>query len=261
MRILGRTNTRPFELFFGRPFNEFTDFKDINGCLDTNVAIEQRLTKLTELRDTIWPAIAKRTTEERKKRATRFNNGAKIQTPLAPGTKVMAVDKTRESKWDPVFEGPFTIERQTAGGSYELTDLDGQPIERRRTIDQLKPLDDGTPSGRRRSNSNSSITTRTDEPSVTNEQQTSDNNEGKSFEDHYEVAGILRHRLSRRKAKGYEYLVRWKGYGDDDNSWVHESDFGDHAVIKRYWKQHRLGSVTLPRGAHRPRRVRKLRNT
>ena len=49
-------------------------------------------------------------------------------------------------------------------------------------------------------------------------------------------------------------MVRWKNTDEDDDSWVHEKDFDDIAVIKCYWKQHKLGNIELPKPRGRPRR-------
>ena len=51
--------------------------------------------------------------------------------------------------------------------------------------------------------------------------------------DHYEVERVLQH---RKVAGKLQYLVRWKGWGPADDSWVPIHDFDDLAVIKRYWK-------------------------
>jgi len=40
-------------------------------------------------------------------------------------------------------------------------------------------------------------------------------------EQHYEVESILDSRL---KARRLEFLVSWKGYGYEENSWVSEHD-------------------------------------
>ena len=37
--------------------------------------------------------------------------------------------------------------------------------------------------------------------------------------------------------KGYEYLVRWKDYKEEDDSWIHESMFDGDKLIKHYWKE------------------------
>jgi hypothetical protein len=36
--------------------------------------------------------------------------------------------------------------------------------------------------------------------------------------------------------KGFEYLVKWKGYPESDNSWVKQDSFDDVMVIRDYWE-------------------------
>ena len=52
------------------------------------------------------------------------------------------------------------------------------------------------------------------------------------------VENILRH---RRKGKGYSYLIRWKGYTANDDSWEPEKNL-EHAeeVLENYKERHGL---------------------
>ena len=43
-------------------------------------------------------------------------------------------------------------------------------------------------------------------------------------EPEYEVEKILDSRINRRRNNGLEYLVHWKGYGDEEDSWVPFTD-------------------------------------
>ena len=54
---------------------------------------------------------------------------------------------------------------------------------------------------------------------------------GSLFNDHYEVTRILQH---RKVAGRLQYLIRWKGWGPADDSWVPMLAFDDLAVINRY---------------------------
>ena len=44
--------------------------------------------------------------------------------------------------------------------------------------------------------------------------------------------------INHRNNKGtLDYLVKWKGYGPEDNSWVPVEDFDGLAKIQEYWKK------------------------
>ncbi|KAI8359773.1 hypothetical protein B0O80DRAFT_495269 [Mortierella sp. GBAus27b] len=52
----------------------------------------------------------------------------------------------------------------------------------------------------------------------------------------YEIQQILNHRKAKGK-KEMEYLVSWKGYPSEDNSWVPLSDFTERTMIEEYRKR------------------------
>ena len=130
----------------------------------------------------------------------------------------MVLDATRQSKWDPVYEGPYTVVSQHEGGAYFLKDITGKIDSRRFTIDLLKSIPaiaaDGTPSGG---------------GSKTRELATEE-----APNDHYEVERIVDH-AEKEDHQGYQYLVKWKGWGTEDNTWEPEESFDGEAAIKRYW--------------------------
>jgi hypothetical protein len=227
LKTLHRTGSRPFDLFFGRPFNSFHDFTQIKNIEDIESAINHRLENLIELRDVVWPSVAIKTKINRKNKAEWTNNHLKQLPNLMPGAKVMALDQTRSSKWDPVYEGPYTIIRKTGGGAYILQDHDGTTLDRKMTISMLKPIDGMIPSGGRK-------------------QQDKDSK-------HYEIAGILDHR-QKKNGKGYEYRVRWKDFKESEDTWEPEENFDDVAIIKRYWNQRKKGKIELPRARGRPKK-------
>ena len=65
-------------------------------------------------------------------------------------------------------------------------------------------------------------------------------------EEEYEVDTILRHRTrttgkGHRKKKHMEYLVHWKGYSRNDDSWVHEDELSHaQAALDQYKKKKKL---------------------
>ena len=56
----------------------------------------------------------------------------------------MAFDQTCTSKWDPIYEGPFTIQRLTDGGSYVLNDATGDEIPCHMSREMLNPIENET---------------------------------------------------------------------------------------------------------------------
>jgi hypothetical protein len=210
LRVLTRTGSRPFELFFGRPFNDLGDFSKVELLLDPKKAVGQRIKAIEALQGIIYPSVAAKTTSERKKRAVKVDSRLKQVPPLLPGSRVMMLDSTRKSKWDPVYEGPFVIHRQTTEGIYELMDVDGKLLKRKAAIHMLKPIP------------------------MDYKLESNENSIHIEANDHYEVESIVDH---RKRNSGIEYLVHWKGFKSSDDTWEPESNFDGLAKIKQYWKQ------------------------
>ena len=53
----------------------------------------------------------------------------------------------------------------------------------------------------------------------------------------YEVEEIIDH---QRRGRGYRFLVRWKGYGPGDDSWLSGTQCRDLAALDRYCPLHNL---------------------
>ncbi|KAJ7881175.1 hypothetical protein B0H13DRAFT_2540912 [Mycena leptocephala] len=69
------------------------------------------------------------------------------------------------------------------------------------------------------------------------EAQQSGADDGEDDEEEYEIEAILDAGRGRFPKNKLGYLVKWKGYGPDQNSWVMEDDAGNAAkLIKAYWK-------------------------
>ena len=65
-------------------------------------------------------------------------------------------------------------------------------------------------------------------------------------DDHYEVERILRHR-DHPCSGARSYLVRWYGYGVEDDSWVAARDLHAPALLRAYNRQHHLTAMATGR--------------
>ncbi|KAJ8661616.1 hypothetical protein O0I10_002423 [Lichtheimia ornata] len=53
----------------------------------------------------------------------------------------------------------------------------------------------------------------------------------------YEVERIVDHRMSRRYPGTKEYLIKWKNYDEDSNTWENEKNVFSEDLMKKYWDE------------------------
>ncbi|KAG0166324.1 hypothetical protein DFQ30_007322 [Apophysomyces sp. BC1015] len=56
-----------------------------------------------------------------------------------------------------------------------------------------------------------------------------------SEEEEYEVEAILAHRHAKGRGSQIQYLIKWKGYSDEDNTWERESNVSADVLVEQYW--------------------------
>jgi hypothetical protein len=211
-----RTKSTPFALMYGRKFNGFRDFSNVKKIKDSDRAFESVLKSWIQFREAILPGIFKRTMAVKSKQEGRLNE-RKQKNVFKPGDKVMAINHTRGSKWEPYYEGPFEVIRQNTGGAYALKNVMGNEIPWNYTIEMLKGV-----------------------PGVKNESE-----DKKS--DHFEVEKIMDHQSEG--ASGWKYLVKWKGYSENENTWVSAKDFDSLGPIEKYWRERAKNKKNKPLAA------------
>jgi transposase InsO family protein len=233
-RISKMTGSTPFALMFARTANRFQDFSDTQVISDHENWLQALTRRHAQFEKTIRPAINERSTYLKKKAREALDKARIVVKSVAPGTKVYVRDALRKTKWEPAYEGPFTVVRQVKGGAYVLKDMTGDEIDRRFTIDMIRPVSIGrlTPGGVEETEESIGISEFMDEEVILNRNVLAE--EARESPKSYEVEEILDH---EKDGKTCKYFVKWKGYDEENNSWVQENEFDDEPIISRYWKQ------------------------
>ncbi|KAF9554148.1 histone H3-K9 methyltransferase KMT1, partial [Mortierella alpina] len=130
----------------------------------------------------------------------KFNNSHTIREIL-PGAFVMARDPVAVGSMSPSKDGPFKVTRRTAHGAYELQDLTGEVLPRHYAPEQLEVV-------------TQDLDAQSDES--------------------YEVQSIVDHKVEDGAVL---YKVHWKGYSDDEDSFIPHSHFDSDKLIHEYWKR------------------------
>ena len=191
------TASTPFALMFNRPLNSFGDHSNTHPGSMSEQELQERLHML---HDVVYPGVAERISARKARAKSAHDRTHNVVAPLTVGTFVMTIDKTRSSKLDPIYEGPYQVVQRTNGGTYRLLDTDGTLLTRAFPIDQLKVVSVPDP---------------------------------KTKDDVYQVERIIAHRGT---APRYEYLVRWKGWSEEDDTWEPEANLIDRQCLQKYWK-------------------------
>jgi hypothetical protein len=203
-KIASLTGSSPFALMFGRELNEIRDYTNDGAPITIDINDwKEHQEKIVSL---IYPAISERIQSGKNKMITQLNRHRKILLPHAvpEGSTVMIKDPVRTTKFEPKYIGPYEIVRRARNGAYVLKDLTGDLLDRHVPIDQIKIL------------------------------QKTKRRKKDEEQPFYEVSKVLNH---RGEPGNYEYLIQWKGYSDDENTWEPSSSFADVSIIHDYWRR------------------------
>jgi transposase InsO family protein len=213
-RIQEKTGSSPFMYMFARRGNAFKDYRDEEGKLTMDsAALMERYRVIKEI---IFPGLAARKNRKQDAIEDRFNKNKKIIDThyFPPGAVVMVKDPHRKNKHEPAYTGPYAVLRRTKGNSYVLLDHGSNSLFPRDVAPEHMKLVSATPMN--------------------------DKEDGERFD----VEAIMNH---RGRKGNYEYLVRWKGYGEENDSWEPAKQFDSPALIEQYWKR-RKGSKSDLKG-------------
>ena len=196
-KIVSLTNSTPFSLFYGRAFSGISNFSAAKSRLMSDEELEKRLVYLTQL---VFPALSSLSKDNQQKMIDKFNNSHTIRE-IQPGAFVMARDPVATGSMSPSKDGPFKVTRRTTFGAYELQDLTGEVLPRHYAPEQLEVV-------------TQDLDAQSDE--------------------RYEVQSIVSHKIEDGAVL---YKVHWKGYSDDEDSFIPHSQFDSDKLIHQYWKR------------------------
>lgn len=127
-----------------------------------------------------------------------FQRGANITRFPDGAMVVVRPDVNTGSKLTQRYEGPYKVVERTRGGSYRLAEGDGTLLRRSYAPSQLRMIQLPTE----------------DLPQT------------------YEVEAV---KDCRRTDSGeLEYLVKWRGYSEMQNSWEPAENFQDRTILEQY---------------------------
>jgi len=190
-------NTKVAAIHKSTPFSVLfghnaNEFSDFSTVSETSSSPDEVKAKIQFMQEALFPGIAEAARAAQDTTKSSFD-AAHTLVDIPIDSYVMIRDTGRRGKLDPRFKGPFKVIGKSKS-SYTLQDNSGALLPRNYPPSAIKLI------------SSDPIL---DSPS-------------------FEVEAILNHRSAEH---GYEYLVRWKHYSNEHDSWEPASKFDDEVTI------------------------------
>jgi transposase InsO family protein len=194
-----RHGSTPFSLFFARSHNPWRG--EAPNEPSTPITSAQLLARANVMSEVVFPAVAGRT---RLYAEGVFDDFAKrhkiIKEDYPSGALVMRQIKPRSSKLLPAWEGPYVVIQRSRGGAYLLRDSTNDLLVQKVPASQLRLI----------------------------------SYEGALSPDSFEVDHVVSH---QGPPEDRSYLIRWKGFAPEFDSWVKQGDIQTLGCIADYWEK------------------------
>lgn len=203
----------PFAIHFGRSqyptgVSEHFESPEQQDESARNFDLEHWLRHQGHVVTKVYPAIKELLAEATHRSHENFKKTHLIQQPFKIGTSVMAEDSRNTSKMNPKWTGPFLIKSITDVGTYVLSNGIHE-ITRSRPQLKAAPM----------------RMTATEENAAINSRAPGDNNI-------WPMDTIVTHRGSKTK---FQYLVKWRGHNESENTWEPAQNILDKKQLSLYW--------------------------